>query len=345
MQDLISTALRYQNNLFEILDQTQLPHKTIWLQCDDLSTMIEIIQSLRVRGAPLIGIAASVFIAHMAIKGAYTDQLKDAIEQLKLARPTAVNLMNNLDQMKAALNEDDYRLALVETAERLFNEDVSLCQSMANYGSECLKPYKNILTHCNTGSLATVGVGTALGVIQKCYDYDQTIHVYVDETRPLLQGARLTTWELDKLGISHTLICDNMAASLMKAGKVDAVIVGADRIAKNGDFANKIGTYALAVLANYHKIPFFVAAPYTTIDTSIDLGDEIIIETRSGQEVRGFSYCDHLIECSQAHIAVENPAFDVTPHTLVSAWILDTGVYDQTSFSKIISDELFNEVL
>ncbi|MCF6777322.1 S-methyl-5-thioribose-1-phosphate isomerase [Thiotrichales bacterium 19X7-9] len=339
MQDLISRALRYQHNVFEILDQTQLPHKEVWLKCDDLETMIDIIQSLKVRGAPLIGITASIFIAHMAKKGANKNELTNATEQLKRARPTAVNLMNNLNQMKVALNKDNYPVALVNTAEGLFNEDVVLCQKMANYGAASLKPYNNILTHCNTGSLATVGIGTALGVIQKCYDHNQAIHVYVDETRPLLQGARLTTWELDKLGIKHTLICDNMAASLMGQGQVDVVIVGADRIAKNGDFANKIGTYGLAILAQYHKIPFYVAAPYTTIDTSIDSGDEIIIEKRIDSEVRGFSNSNHSIQWSQDHIIVDNPAFDITPHTLVTGWILDTGVYDQKTFKDAIIDE------
>ncbi|TNF69770.1 MAG: S-methyl-5-thioribose-1-phosphate isomerase [Gammaproteobacteria bacterium] len=339
MQDLISRALRYEHNVFEILDQTQLPHKEVWLKCDELETMIDIIQSLKVRGAPLIGITASIFIAHMAKKGANKNELTNAIEQLKRARPTAVNLMNNLNQMKAALNKDNYPVALVNTAEGLFNEDVALCQKMANYGAESLKPYNNILTHCNTGSLATVGIGTALGVIQKCYDHNQAIHVYVDETRPLLQGARLTTWELDKLGIKHTLICDNMAASLMGQAQVDVVIVGADRIAKNGDFANKIGTYGLAILAQYHKIPFYVAAPYTTIDTSIDSGDEIIIEKRIDSEVRGFSNKDHSIQWSQDHIIVDNPAFDITPYTLVTGWILDTGVYDQKTFKDVIIDE------
>ncbi|OAJ34528.1 S-methyl-5-thioribose-1-phosphate isomerase [Piscirickettsia salmonis] len=327
MQDLLSTALRYEKNSLYILDQTLLPHKMRWLECCDVDTMTEIIQSLRVRGAPLIGIACSVLVAHLAEQGMEKRELISAIDVLKASRPTAVNLMNNLQQMSLAFKVENYRQALIKTAEKLFFEDVLLCQKMAENGAKLLTTHQNLLTHCNTGSLATVGMGTALGVIQQAYKNNDNIHVYVDETRPLLQGGRLTAWELSRLNIPNTIICDNMAASLMAQGQIDAVLVGADRIAVNGDFANKIGTYNLAVLAHYHNIPFYVVAPYTTVDRDCLNGEDIPVELRDGDEVRGVKGAFGKILWSPVESQVYNPAFDVTPAQLVTRWILDTAVF------------------
>ncbi|ODN43396.1 S-methyl-5-thioribose-1-phosphate isomerase [Piscirickettsia litoralis] len=328
MQDLLSTALRYEKNTLYILDQTLLPHEMKWLECSDVDAMVEVIQSLRTRGAPLIGIACSVLVAHLAEQGMDKPQLAHAIEVLRASRPTAVNLMNNLQEMSAALASENYHQQLVKTAEKLFFEDISLCQQMAENGAKLLKNCHNLLTHCNTGSLATVGMGTALSVIQQAYKNNENIHVYVDETRPLLQGGRLTAWELSELNIPNTIICDNMAASLMAKGQVDAILVGADRIAVNGDFANKIGTYNLAVLADYHDIPFYVVAPYTTIDVDCLSGENIPVEQRDGDEVRGVKGSFGQVLWSPEGAKVYNPAFDVTPAKLVTGWVLDTGVFE-----------------
>ncbi|MGZ3690948.1 MAG: S-methyl-5-thioribose-1-phosphate isomerase, partial [Pseudobdellovibrio sp.] len=210
-------------------------------------------------------------------------------------------------------------------AVRIFNEDVELCEKMAANGATLINDGDQILTHCNTGGLATAGVGTALGVIRKAHEQGKKIHVYVDETRPLLQGGRLTAWELSKLNIPCTLITDNMAAHLMSLKKINKAIVGSDRIAVNGDFANKIGTYSVAVNCHYHQIPFYVAAPYTTVDPECANGSQIPIEQRNKKEVQGYGE----LLWAPHEVAVYNPSFDVTPHKLVSAWILDKKVYYQ----------------
>src|SRR5476651_685350 len=216
-------------------------------------------------------------------------ELHQALDTLRESRPTAVNLMNNLDRMKAVLTQTHFVPALVTEALRLVDEDRALCNSIADHGAKLVKPGSRLLTHCNTGGLATAGVGTALGVISRAHQQGNVEQVWVDETRPLLQGGRLTAWELGELGIPYRLICDAMAAGLMAQGKVDAIWVGSDRIAANGDVANKIGTYGLAVLAHYHGIPFYVAAPPTTHDPHCPNGDAIPIEQRPAEEVTGVS--------------------------------------------------------
>ncbi|CAM5197071.1 methylthioribose-1-phosphate isomerase [Alishewanella longhuensis] len=226
---------------------------------------------------------------HIGRQGDSREQLLQAAEILRAARPTAVNLMNNLDSMIQALRQADFTDAAVACAEALFAEDVALCQNMAEHGAALVQPNERLLTHCNTGGLATAGVGTALGVINLAQQQGKTIQLWVDETRPLLQGGRLTAWECQQLGIPYQLICDNMAGMLLARGEVDRIFVGADRIAANGDFANKVGTYSLAVLAHYHKVPFYVVAPHTTIDLSCPNGSAIPIEQRAAEEVRGVS--------------------------------------------------------
>lgn len=339
MKNLEATSIRYLNGSLEVLDQHQLPHQEIWLTCNSADDMIAMIKRLQIRGAPLIGIGASLLLAHLAEQGMEHIRLQSEAARLRAARPTAVNLMNNLDTMLTALDQHGSQ-ALAATAEALFEEDVKLCDQMSRNGAELIQPNSRILTHCNTGSLATAGAGTAIGVIDQLQRQGKTPHVFVDETRPLLQGGRLTAWEMKRLGVDYTLICDNMAAMLMAQGKVDAILVGSDRIAANGDFANKVGTYSLAVNAHYHEVPFYVVAPYTTVDPECPNGAAIPIEQRGAQEVQGVSGSFGEVCWSPEDAPVYNPAFDVTPAKLVTGWILDTGVYTQEDIAEGVLSQL-----
>ncbi|WP_312632015.1 S-methyl-5-thioribose-1-phosphate isomerase [Pantoea piersonii] len=325
MQTLRTTSLQVRDNQLWILDQQALPQQKNWLPAHDVPQLIDHIHALRVRGAPLIGLSASLLLALLAEAGASRDALAQALAVLRAARPTAVNLMNNLDRMKQALAQEDFVVALSHEALRLVEEDRQLCDSIAEAGSALVKPGSRLLTHCNTGGLATAGVGTALGVIARAHQQGKVASVWVDETRPLLQGGRLTAWELGELAIPYRLITDSMAASLMASGQVDAIWVGADRIAANGDVANKIGTYSLAVLAHYHQIPFYVAAPYTTLDRQCASGRDIPVEQRAASEVTGVAGSFGSVRWAPEAAAVYNPAFDVTPAALISGWVLDTG--------------------
>lgn len=326
MRNFTSTGLKVDTQGLWILDQTQLPQKEVWLASPSAETMIQIIRELKVRGAPLIGVAAALQLGHMAEQGATAEQLEKALWALREARPTAVNLMNAMDRMLKALHAHGPKGILPE-AELFCREDVELAEGMANNGAKLIQDGENVLTHCNTGGLATVGVGTALGVVIRASAQGKRVHVYVDETRPLLQGGRLTTWELHQNKIPYTLICDNMAAFLMQKGKVDRVLVGADRIATNGDFANKVGTYGLAVLCRFHGIPFYVVAPHTTVDLQCKHGADIPVEERAAHEVRGVRGAFGGVEWAHPEASVWNPAFDVTPESLVTAWVLDRGVF------------------
>jgi len=308
--NLNSLALHYQKEKLEILDQTLLPHQEVWCEAHTVDLMVGHIQRLAVRGAPLIGVAAALALA--------LDQENFEVKANKMreARPTAVNLMHAVDRMLKTFREKGN---LLEEAMNIFQEDVLLCKGMASRAATFLESGTSVLTHCNTGGLATVGVGTALGAIRMAHESGKKLHVYVDETRPLLQGARLTAWELEKLGIPYTLICDSMAASLMHAGKISHVLVGADRIAANGDTANKIGTYSVAVLAHHHKIPFMVVAPSTTLDLNCPDGSKIPIEERHAEEVRAGK--------SPKNAPVWNPAFDVTPRALITRIVLEDRIF------------------
>ncbi|EOC1288973.1 S-methyl-5-thioribose-1-phosphate isomerase [Cronobacter muytjensii] len=326
MQTLQTTSLRVVDNKLWILDQQALPQQKNWLPADTVDALVGHIHALRVRGAPLIGLSASLLLALLAEKGMTRDALGQALDVLRAARPTAVNLMNNLDRMKQALAQADYATALGAEALRLVQEDRELCERIARAGSALVTPGSRLLTHCNTGGLATAGVGTALGVIARAHEEGKVANVWVDETRPLLQGGRLTAWELGELGVPYQLITDSMAASLMAQGQVDAVWVGADRIAANGDVANKIGTYSLAVLAKYHNVPFYVAAPQTTLDPACPNGAAVPIEQRAAAEVTGVAGSFGAVQWAPENARVYNPAFDVTPASLISGWVLDGGV-------------------
>ncbi|HEY5615734.1 MAG TPA: S-methyl-5-thioribose-1-phosphate isomerase [Bacteroidota bacterium] len=321
------------------LDQTLLPDKEIYVETDGVKIIAEAIRRLAIRGAPLIGIAAAYGTA-LAMNSMPTGQtaerstyFKNIISVLSHTRPTAVNLSWSLQRLRKIFHLhlhdpiDVIQKSLLAEALAIHQEDAVMCKKIGENGARLLPERSSVLTHCNTGRLATGGIGTALGVIETAWELRKLSHVYIDETRPLLQGARLTAWELGRLNIPATLVVDSAAGFLMQSGRVTAVVVGADRIAANGDAANKIGTYALAVLAKYHRVPFYIAAPSSTLDFDIPSGDAITIEQRAKLEVSPFF--DTVL--SQQGIDVDNPAFDVTPHELISAIITEHGVVERPS--------------
>jgi methylthioribose-1-phosphate isomerase len=325
---------RYRDGVLCLLDQRRLPNEELWLEYRDYQGVAEAIRSMVVRGAPAIGIAAA-FGAWFGARDIQAESFDDFCTEfaqvcavLAATRPTAVNLCWALERMQSLVraNRDqptvNLKIALEYEALAIAEDDLRLNRAMGRHGEALFADGARILTHCNAGALATGGYGTALGVIRAAVAAGKKLSVYADETRPWLQGARLTAWELQRDGIPVTLICDNMAGWLMAQGKIDAVIVGADRIAANGDTANKIGTYSVAVLAKEHDIPFYVAAPTSTIDLTLADGSLIPIEERSPREVT------HLGEQRLAPegVAVYNPAFDVTPARLISAIITEYGV-------------------
>lgn len=334
MKPFTSAGMEYDGDQFYILDQTLLPHQEKWVECSNTDTLIALIQRLAIRGAPAIGISASIILALQAKKGKPQDELIIEAQKLQSARPTAVNLKNNIELILESIKVGQYPQKVIETAEKIFKTDQALCDKIIENGVQLFSAGDKILTHCHTGGIATAGKGTALGIIAAAYSKYEDIFVWIDETRPLLQGGRLTAWECLKLKIPHKIICDNMAAMLMQKGAVSHVIVGSDRISTNGDFANKIGTYSLAVLAHYHDIPFYVAAPRTTIDPQCFSGTKIPIEERSDNEIKGVMGSFGSCSWAPTESEVFNPAFDVTPAELVTAWILDTGIYTKKDMKK-----------
>jgi len=331
-----------------LIDQTRLPVEFVEIDCRDAETVREAIKTLRVRGAPAIGVAAAFGVCLGVRNVIGTDEagffcrLYEAADYLATSRPTAVNLFWALQRMKRAAERlrgrptAEIAAGLLAEAHAIHEEDRLMCRAIGRHGAALLGDGQGVLTHCNAGGLATADYGTALAVIFAATEAGKTLHVYADETRPLLQGARLTAWELQERGIDVTLICDNMAAQVMREGRVHAVIVGADRIAANGDVANKIGTYGVAVLAAFHKIPFYVAAPSSTFDLSIQSGEKIPIEERDPREVtHGFGR-----QTAPDGVAVYNPAFDVTPAGLIAAIICDRGVIqpvDQKTIAAMLA--------
>ena len=328
------STIEWADGKIKLIDQTLLPNELKHIYCDDLSSIWEAIKSLRVRGAPAIGIAGAlgavlgIWSSNAKNYDDFASELKSATEYLATSRPTAVNLFWALDRITKTAEENsqltipDLKERLLAEAEEIIEEDKAMCRAIGQHGMSLLKENDTILTHCNAGGLATSDYGTALAVMFSAHNAGKNIKVFADETRPLLQGARLTTWELMQAGIDVTLICDSMAAQVMKEGKIQCVIVGADRIAANGDTANKIGTYNVAILAHAHEIPFYVAAPTSTLDFALETGDEIPIEQRSAEEVtEGFGKVT-----APEGVKVYSPAFDVTPASLVSAIITEKGI-------------------
>lgn len=328
------STIEWENGRIRMIDQTLLPTEFKQIYCDDIASVWEAIKALRVRGAPAIGIAAALgavlgtWNSTATTYDAFAAELKSATDYLATSRPTAVNLFWALDRINRTAAENSHldipalKARLLAEAQEIIEEDKAMCRAIGQHGMALLNENDTILTHCNAGGLATSDYGTALAVMFSAHEAGKNIHVFADETRPLLQGARLTTWELMQAGIDVTLICDNMAAQVMKEGKIQCVIVGADRIAANGDTANKIGTYNVAILAEAHGIPFYVAAPTSTLDFALKTGDEIPIEQRAAEEItEGFGKMT-----APEGVKVYSPAFDVTPAALVTAIITEKGV-------------------
>ncbi|HWA96231.1 MAG TPA: S-methyl-5-thioribose-1-phosphate isomerase [Terracidiphilus sp.] len=317
------------------IDQTKLPLEESYVVANTVDEVADVIVTMIVRGAPAIGVSAAYGVAlgaqntKAATAAEFAPEFEAVCTRLAGTRPTAVNLFWAIDRMKKLFSTfapetpiAQIREKILSTAHAMYDEDIAACKAMGAHGGALLPAEGGVLTHCNAGALATCGYGTALGVIRSAFESGKKIHVYADETRPFLQGARLTAWELMADGIPTTVICDNMAASLMRAGKIKAVVVGADRIAANGDFANKIGTYNVAILAKEHGIPFYCAAPWSTIDMETPTGDAIPIEERSQKEVThhgGKQLTPH-------GVGICNPAFDVTPASYTTAIITERGV-------------------
>lgn len=325
-------TITWTDGAVEFIDQTRLPHDLIVARSDDYREIASAIKTLAIRGAPAIGVAAAYAVALGAresraeVMNAFLTDLDAVTALIRETRPTAVNLFWAVERVRrvavAASSVDQAKSALLAEARLMEEEDVQVNRAIGRHGVTLIPARASILTHCNAGALATVDFGTALGVIRTAHEQGRQPRVFVDETRPLLQGARLTAWEMLQLGVPTTLISDNMAAYFMKKGRIDCVIVGADRIAANGDTANKIGTYGVAILAKEHGIPMYVAAPTSTIDLSLTSGEEIPIEERKADEVT------HLagVRIAPEGVEVANPAFDVTPHRYITAFITEKGV-------------------
>ena len=329
------TPLRWAGDRLILVDQTRLPVKEVERSCATWPEVADAIRTLVVRGAPAIGVAAAFGVALAARRSGARDfegllaDLEEAIKGLGATRPTAVNLFWALERMRRFILAgrgkplDEVRAGLLVEAQAILDEDLAANRAIGAHGAALVPANARILTHCNAGALATAGYGTALGVIRAAHAQGKVALVWVDETRPVLQGSRLTAWELVKEGIPHRLISDVAAASVMKSGEVDLVVTGADRIAANGDTANKIGTYGVAVLARHHGIPFYVAAPFSTIDPAIASGAAIVIEERDPAEVRSLGGR----QTAPVESPVYNPAFDVTPAEMIAAIITERGVY------------------
>jgi methylthioribose-1-phosphate isomerase len=314
-----------------MIDQTRLPREQVFLTCTDYRQVADAIRSMIIRGAPAIGVAAAMGVALGVLKtdpGEFHSQFDAICDTLAATRPTAVNLFWAIDRMKRVYDGvrgqgiETVRETLVREAKQIYLEDIAINRAIGRNGAMLVPDGRTVLTHCNAGALATAGYGTALGVIRAAVSAGKKVDVFADETRPFLQGARLTVWELQQDGIPATLIADNMAGHFLRSGRIGCVVVGADRIAANGDVANKIGTYSVAVLAKENCVPFYVAAPVSTLDLTLDSGDAIPIEERAGSEIT------HLagVPIAPDGIAVRNPAFDVTPERYVTAIITERGV-------------------
>lgn len=343
---MLLEPIRWENNKIVFIDQTELPVRLKYIRCGDVDTLCEAIKKLRIRGAPLIGVSVALGYALSVIRSksrtlqGLKRDLEISSQKLRKTRPTAVNLFWALKRMEDTFlylskssSVTEIKEMILKEAQRILNEDRAMCRAIGKNGARLIKNGDIILTHCNAGMLATAGYGTALSILYEAKRQGKNFRVYVDETRPLMQGSRLTMWELMKNGIDATLICDDMAATTIKNKGVTKIIVGADRIVRNGDTANKIGTYDLAVLARYHKIPFYIAAPSSTIDKHIKRGSDIPIEERNRQEL---IYTGSK-QTAPLKAKVFNPAFDVTPNQLITAIITESGIYEIKRFRRIFS--------
>ena len=339
-------TVEWKDGTVRLLDQSRLPGAVEFIDCRDYREVADAIRELKVRGAPAIGVTAALGIALGAQSVNQTEYQNFSrtvlaiCDQLAATRPTAVNLFWAIERMKRKLDSlqsqpiPRIKQALILEAQAILDEDIGLCRAMGRHGAELIKDGQTVLTHCNAGALATAGYGTALGVIRAAWEQGKKINVIADETRPVLQGSRLTAWELMQDQIPVTLITDNMAGSLMRQGRIHLCVVGADRIAANGDVANKIGTYSVAVLAKAHGIPFYVAAPYSTIDLKTQSGADIPIEQRNPLEVTTIhgSY-----PVAPDGVAVYNPAFDVTPAELITGIVTERGVFTPQELARQFS--------
>lgn len=336
-------TVEWKDGAVRLLDQSRLPTHVEFLDCRDYRAVAQAIRELKVRGAPAIGVTAAMGIALGAQTAAadydtFVRQVGEICDHLAASRPTAVNLFWAIARMKdtlAALKHKtvaEIRTELIRESQAILDEDIALCKAMGRHGATLIQSGQTVLTHCNAGALATAGYGTALGVIRAAWEEGKQIRVIADETRPVLQGARLTAWELMQDKIPVTLITDNMAGALMRQGKIQLCVVGADRIAANGDVANKIGTYSVAVLARAHNIPFYVAAPYSTIDLKTKSGAEIPIEQRNPLEVTAI-HGSHPV--APEGVEVFNPAFDVTPTDLITGIITERGVFKPGDLARV----------
>ncbi len=332
------------NGCVEMIDQTMLPNEFRVITVDDIKDMWRAIKILQVRGAPAIGIAAAYgvilgvkWISNNSDVAKLQEGVADSCERLATSRPTAVNLFWALDRMQRISRDytgksvDELKRRLLQEAQAIRSEDAAMCRAIGENGADLIGDGSTVLTHCNAGGLATADYGTALALMFTAHEQGKKFQVFADETRPLLQGARLTTWELMQAGIDVTLICDNMAGHLMSLGKIDLVVTGADRIAANGDAANKIGTYSIAALAHLHNIPFYIAAPSSTFDLSITDGSKIPIEQRDAAEVtEPFGR-----RTAPENVKVYNPAFDVTPNKYITAIITEKGVINNPNADSV----------
>ncbi len=319
--DPIPPTVAWHDGVVRLVDQRRLPGDVVFADCRTVAEVVDAIRHLTVRGAPALGATGAFGVALAAAGGAPEADVTVAAGELRSARPTAVNLAWGVGEALAAFRLDG-ELGALDRARAIAAADVAANRELGAYGAALLPPVATVLTHCNAGALACVGYGTALGVVRAAHEGGRTVTVWVDETRPVLQGARLTAWELERVGIPYRIVVDAAAGSLFASGSIDAVVVGADRIAANGDVANKIGTYSLAVLAAAHGVPFYVAAPTTTVDTATASGADIPIELRSDAEITELAGT----RVAPGGAAVYNPAFDVTPARLVTALITERGV-------------------
>ena len=329
-------TIEWQDDVVVMVDQRKLPSREVYVRCRTAQEIAKAIRTMVIRGAPAIGVAAAMGLALGARKSKakgtkqFAAEFTKTCDVMAATRPTAVNLFWAINRMKGAFAEgaqagespDEIAARLEREARRIHDEDVASCRAIGAHGAALVPDHARVLTHCNAGALATAGYGSALGVIRAAVEQGKRLAVFADETRPFLQGARLTAWELVRDGIDTTVITESMAGPLMRAGEIDVVVVGADRIAANGDTANKIGTYTVAVLAREHKIPFYVAAPLSTIDLSTPDGEHIPIEERDQREVTHFGS----VRVTPEGALIRNPAFDVTPHRYVAAIITERGV-------------------